>query len=388
VIFKKYDRTDPEPARHQESFYEFYDRCKSPAAALIRSELERWAKNYPADCRDELYHRFPGAFESAFFELFLHELFTRQGASVAIHPNVGTKGKRPDFQVVNPPSSQAIIVEAAVCLDEMIGGSQMPMMKSIYDGINEISSPHSFILIHDVILKSGQQPALREIRKSLEGELKRIDPQELLHTTEISGRGQTLCYEDRNVKMILEIVAKKRDVWNRPGRPTIGMPPMTTRWGDGSEAIQNTLSKKAKRYGAVEQPFVIAVNTRGSWGHSERESAGVLFGKEQSYIAAETGELCSRPLHDGFWGNAERPKHTRVSAVVLGCVFPANVGRAKLCAYYNPWAVHPMPESFWCLPTMKLDEGRIVWVDTGLTPGSILGLPHDWPGDLFEERPR
>jgi hypothetical protein len=384
MVFGNFDRTDSEPSRYQESSYDFYNRCNSVAISKIRCEIEQWASRYPVDFRDELEARFPSEFESAFFELFLHELLLRQELTVGIHPNVGSKGRRPDFEVRSQEASEAVIVEATLCFDEMTDDGQSPQIKPIYDAVNRISCPAFFIGIRDVVLKSKEQPSIRRIRCLLEQEVERVDPESLLKTVEDGGACPTVCYDDDVVKMVFEFIPKKREAWGRTGVRPIGMLPISSRWGDGTEAIRKALNAKAKRYGALGLPFVIAVNTLGSWGHGEDERRGVLFGKNQEYVAAGTGELCRRILRDGFWGTANRPKHTRVSAVVLGAVFPSNVRRAKLCLYLNPWAMHPLAPSFWRLPVAMLCDGQILR-SGNMTPGQILGLPDNWPGELFEE---
>lgn len=82
MLFSTLERTDEEPSRHAESTFQFLNRCKSAAVDKVRNEIERWCSRYPAADRDELESRLRDDFQSPFFELLLHELFTRQGFSV------------------------------------------------------------------------------------------------------------------------------------------------------------------------------------------------------------------------------------------------------------------------------------------------------------------
>jgi len=137
------------------------------------------------------------------------------------------------------------------------------------------------------------------------------------------------------------------------------------------------LHAKAKHYGNMELPFIIAVNMLGPWGYDGVEA---LFGTEQEYVNAGDRKVQTRKLDNGFWGSAKQPIHTRVSAVLLGCVVPANIPRAEVCLYRNPWAINPLPTEFCTVPTATMQESNLVRTNQHCTIGQLLGLPQDWPG--------
>jgi len=388
VIFGTLERTDSEPARHGESEFQFLNRCKSIAADKIRCELERWLRDYPAEYQDELIARFRTEFYAPFFELLVHELLIRQGYSVAVHPSVGTSGKNPDFAAELPNRPEPVIVEATLCIDDQEEDSNSRRMHQVYDAIEAIDCPFYFILIRDVTLKCDAQPSSRRITSFLDRELSALDPEALLTTALEPADHRRLRFEDEVLSIDFEIAPKKREAWGRPDARNIGTFPVRMRWGDSSVAVRRTLNAKAKRYGDLDKPFVIAVNTLGPWGYDEHERLGTLFGTRQEYVPAGTEGLRVRYLTDGFWGDADSPKYTRVSAVIFGCALPVNVPRVDFCLYRNPWAAHPLPIGFWRLPTVDFSSGSAIRENTNVTVGQVLRLPDDWPGDLFPERRR
>src|SRR5690606_40438484 len=80
-----------------ESIYQYYDRSARPEMAIVRKTLEAWFSNFPEDERLELKTRMQKSFLDPFYELFIHELFLRQGFQLEVHPHLLNTSKRPDF---------------------------------------------------------------------------------------------------------------------------------------------------------------------------------------------------------------------------------------------------------------------------------------------------
>ncbi len=386
MLFSTFERTDPEPSRHTESTFQFIDRCKSIAVDKIRTELEKWLGNYPAEHRDELVSRFPSDFHSPFFELLLHELLLRQGSTVTVHPDVGTRGKYPDFAAQVPHRPNKVVFEATLCRDDAEEDSTSGRMAPVYDAINGVEFPFCYLFVSEVTFKSpSAQPSSRRIKSFLDRELGNIDPKSLPELAPPAATLRRLRFEDESVVIEFELLPTKE---REAGKRAIGIYPTRSRWGDSKESLRRTLNAKAKRYGQIGEPFVIAVNTLSPWADGKHEWFETLFGTQQEYVRAGTDEVYVRQLKDGFWGDADSPKYTRVSAVIFGCALPWNVPRIDFMLYQNPWATHPLPSGYWKLPTIDISTGKVAKGSDGLSVGDILGLPSDWPGDLFPERRR
>jgi hypothetical protein len=95
-----------------------------------------------------------------------------------------------------------------------------------------------------------------------------------------------------------------------------------------SSTLLRALKKKGGRYGQLEIPYVIAVNSCDVMctHHNCKEA---LFGSS---------------THSGFWGTSSNPSYQRVSAVLLTVgIWPATVlmGQTYSCLFLNPWAHYP-----------------------------------------------
>lgn len=382
MIFDCNERSDGSPSTYSESAYDFFNRHKSAAASRVRNELERWALSYPAESRNELYRRFEVEFEATFFELFLHELFSCQGGKPRIHPDSGNRGKRPDFEIAHPEFPEAILLEAAVYFDEATE-FWSPRLKLVFDKINGIDSPDFFVLIKDAVAKSTENPRASRIVSFLTKRLRRLDGDFLLKSAEQGEPLVEFSYEDALVMLTFQIVPRRRCARGRSGSQNIGVLPVVSRWGNSVQAIRTSLETKSKKYGSLNKPFVIALNSVGDWPQDEQERVESLFGSRQHVVDA-FGEIRTVSIRDGFWGCASEPKHTRVSAVVLGRVCPVSLSNATLCLYHNPWAAYPIPLGLWQLTSAMLKDGKVEYQNSDNRPGDVLGLSSEWPGPLFD----
>ena len=77
------ERTDPGHARYGEDSFSFLDRVDQRYWERIRNELESWFAGYPDEEKADLKARFrdksPAQHFAAWWELYLHRLFSRLG---------------------------------------------------------------------------------------------------------------------------------------------------------------------------------------------------------------------------------------------------------------------------------------------------------------------
>jgi len=96
-LFDDKVRVDLDPAHHNENSFDYYDRSARKDVSNVREKLNDWFSKFPTSEQVELKSRFKKTFSSAYFELFIHELFRRQGFEILIHPEVPNTSRRPDF---------------------------------------------------------------------------------------------------------------------------------------------------------------------------------------------------------------------------------------------------------------------------------------------------
>src|SRR4051794_1407678 len=85
-LFDELKRTDPSPATSGEDSFSFLNRAHGTVWSRVRIVSETWFAEYPtahaADLRGRFRSKHPGAHHGAWWELYLHHLFTRLGYEI------------------------------------------------------------------------------------------------------------------------------------------------------------------------------------------------------------------------------------------------------------------------------------------------------------------
>jgi hypothetical protein len=102
-LFGHGPRTDRAARSFNEPMCAFIDRSGDPFFAQVRHLMTGWLGHVPsehvADLRRRLQSEDDAQFESAFWELYLHEAYLRSGYRLTIHPALAGTGHRPDFLI-------------------------------------------------------------------------------------------------------------------------------------------------------------------------------------------------------------------------------------------------------------------------------------------------
>lgn len=98
-LFEDKNRIYDKPATHNSNTYNYYDCSSRVDIAIIRKVLNEWFDDYPDTEKNELNRRFNKSFTSAFYELFIFNLFKLQGFKIEIHPDIPGTTKKPDFLI-------------------------------------------------------------------------------------------------------------------------------------------------------------------------------------------------------------------------------------------------------------------------------------------------
>jgi hypothetical protein len=103
-IFDRFSRIDAGPSKHAEETFVFLNRVAGEFWDQARALVEEWSNHIEDDndylqLRKAMRSKHDEQFQSAFFELYLHELFVRSGYDVEIHPRLQRTVRRPDFLI-------------------------------------------------------------------------------------------------------------------------------------------------------------------------------------------------------------------------------------------------------------------------------------------------
>lgn len=331
--------------------------------------MQQWFEEYPqaeqAELRTRL--RIETKFREAWFELFLHALASRLGASAITHPPLAHTTKAPDFGLADANGDISEYLEARVVRGESVDDrGRQAVINTVYDAINQLENPDFLITIPRLRLVSGRQPSGKLIRKYLQAELSRLDPD----------RDQLYSpadYRDKDVEIEFRILARAPERRGTPGR-LLGGYSGGARWGGAMREIKNAVRDKAGRYGKLGKPFVIALDVASVWFNWHEDTCDALYGKDcwtegATYAGDKTGEGIFHGCASGY---------SRVSAVLVTDAAPWHVSDARIRLYHNPYAQHPYEGVLYRLPQARFDDRRLTSIE-GLSLSELFGLTKRLP---------
>ena len=310
----------------------------------VRDRCERWFQRIPegkrADLRGEFRSTVDSAHDGAFFELFLHELFTDLGCEVEFQPSIS--GKTPDFLLYG--KNGPFIVEATVA-----GGTSNPLdlgpnEQKVLDDLNKLRSPH-FHLLYDVentpnATPSSTKPSAKHVTNKVKKLLVDNDPNDVRSVVENFGRkaAPSEKIEWRDGTMTVWLSPRLADVSSQDISDRIVISRMNAKRIDPISSIHRALEVKASAYNTLTVPLLLAVNAANPFFSLDRDALHILW-----------GDLHSRK-GNGFWSRSR-------SANVAGVLIFRNADILHMSQSYATWYLNPR----YCGPT---------------PPSALLRLPH------------
>jgi len=361
-LFEDKDRFDDSPGHHIDNTFDFLDRSSIKEIATIRDTLNGWYGRYPKNEKAELKARFPKSFNPTLYELFIHELFTRQGFILEVHPAVPGSTKNPDF--LARKNGQELYIEAIDIMDK----SQAEVgienkMNTLYDGLNKINSPNFFLGIRKLNLKSSQQPSVRGVNSFIEEKLQDYNPDKI---DEALRKGElnelpTIRYEDDNMEIVVSLLTKIPSARGVSGIRPIGAYPLHSFIGGSDETIRSAMERKAKKYGLLDKPYLICVNSSNGAGANDHSVMNALFGSLAVTWSTNPNNRDERweRGHDGFFRDSKGPQFTRMSGVLITNVHLGNSKEPKHWLVKHPFASKELDFTTFELSHLEVREGKI-----------------------------
>jgi hypothetical protein len=385
-LFDDIIRNDEGPAQRSESTFTWLNRSARPVCSTIRQELEAWFSRYPANHQEEMRTRFRrDDFDSAFFELFLHELLLKLGCRPIIHPTVNnTNGKCPDFLVESTKGN--FYMEAVLVREPDDKTSARTRMNKVYDILDKnLNSPNFFIGM-DIIGTPDTDPPTRQITNFLANNLASVDPDTLYAQVQKAQNYDVLPrwqWKYQNWKIVFYPIPKSPNLRGKPDVRPVGMQFDGVHWLDLRTPIRDRIIAKAKRYGKLDLPYVIALNDiRYMFRGEQIDHMEALFGKETFVVnSTKLSEPRMERNPDGVWTSPNGPRYKRVSAVLItNRLLPWNIPKADIRLYHNPWAERTYNSELCCLNQAipNHQERKMEFID-GKILGDIFKLPESWP---------
>lgn len=377
IVFDEIPRDLHGPATGTESYFEYLNRSPRSEAQSVRQLIEHWVSLYPEDDRQSLVSRLRSEIDdelkSAFFELYLHRIFESHGNKlVAVEPELEGTSKRPDF-LFESEGGESFYVEAVLATGRNPKETGAERRKSaVLNAINSVNAIHHFLDIrHEGAPK--QSPRLKPIRQSVQN-----------WVDELGVGKQSAASLNLNIDgMALKVAAIPRKKPSSDGG-AIGMYwPGAFVAGPG-DGIRQAVKYKAKRYGQMDKPFIVAVNSLIEH-HNEEDAIDAAFGSPCVVVNVEDPDIEPRASRnpDGVWIGRNGPAKKQLSAILsFDRLTPWSVAQRRARLIINPWAEHPLPQIN--LPVDRIEsqsQGKnfVLQKVEGDPLSSLFNLYEGWP---------
>lgn len=364
-LFEDKYRDDSTHSSSVEKDFDFLDRSSISNAQLIREELNSWFSHFPVSEGKDLKNRFKkrGSFNSAFFELFVHEFFLKQRFAAEVHPTLHLSTTTPDF--LFKKGLTEFYAEAKTIVGKTKSEQSVINLKNeIYSKINSATFSSYKLVLEEVDLLSSAQPKVSRIIKVFKGQLK---------ISNETKRDIPLFYEDatisiRGTGIFLDLSAQKQ----KP-RDSIIMYPPKFAWINEKKEFEKVLKNKVNKYGQLDKPFLICLNLTGT----PPTNFGVINAFYENQLGFEASENDLPRYQKQFRKGIFNGTHENLSAVLITRIFPYNCNSAYHWLLKNPFARIPLDLKTLDLSRSKLNNSPNP-IHKKKSIGEVLKLPKDW----------
>lgn len=374
---------------------EYLRRSRREPARRIRTSLNEWHSRYPASEQAELATRLLSVnnqdHQSAFFELMLHELFLRDGWSAEVHPTVPETTRNPDFKFTK--GGQSIIVEAKVVMGRSDQeNAAIRRLNALMDTINRRVRADRFFLSIDTEGLPERDIRGRRLADDLQRWLDGLDYDEALRRAN-QGNAEQYDFRDGNFHVIFEAAPRNREQAQETDR-VIGIRSHGHEggWMQPGENLRGAIEEKARAYGQLNMPYVIAVNVWEFFGDTASDSLEALYGTEQTQVTRHVNggtEIAQVRARDGCFGTPDNHRKTNVSGVLtVNNASPWALANRNIIYTPHVWSDFPLgsPVTGTTDISFHVDQDGFT-IQNGRMAAELLGLPENWPvngGDEFE----
>ena len=369
--FDDFERTCVGIATPGESEFAFLNRSASDEVVTIRNRVETLLSYYPVEGLENLRGRLRSGkdqnFHGALFELVLYKLLVNLGCEVELY-DIDNDQRRPDFLIRH--GDQSCYIEVTV-VDPKLDTLELNHYEQ--DALNKLDSLGGCgfgiaVKIEGTLDRLLKKKDLTKPFRTLM-EANRLDSVREMFAEHghFGGPAEEIREEDWKLTGHLFPIDSERFVY-RIDRAPIKIAP--------EKAILKRLEDKAKRYGELDAPFIIAINARELGFGSRDDGVDALYGIRSinmsfDYNTSPPSLVPSGVVRSsgGIWfTNDGRPRYNRVS----GAMFFERLDPSKLAPpmtlYVNPNLDDPsIPNALYRLPhaieenqELRFDEGECI----------------------------
>ena len=315
-LFEHGPRMDRTARSFNEPMCAFIDRCGDPFFAEVRRLMTGWLGHIPAahiaDLRRRLQSRDDAQFESAFWELYLHEAYMCSGYRLTLHPTPTGTGRRPDFLIEGDDAR--FYLEAVRAGAPARRAGEDKRLTEARRVLAEVGAERYTLDMATYAVGARPLP-VKAVRRDLREWLSALDAQ--ADRRREAGRGALPRLSWRQDGWQLEFTAQPIG----SERAGAGLPLVRTHlrtgWAHDTSRVLGALNEKANRYGALDAPLVLAVLSNSEFHTDdldvERALFGALIGRTRPRAARSRPTPRPRPLvyQQGMATSAHPASHCR-----------------------------------------------------------------------------
>jgi hypothetical protein len=363
-LFEDFKRTYEGIADQNEGTLSFINRSARPECHQVRAILENFYKNYPGQRRPKLKSRLQKEFDSAFFELFLHELLLRNGCAVVVEPALTNTSSIPDFSA-RFKDGHEVIVEAAVATDlskkEKGRNARIETLRREID--SKLPSTDFWVSLRQVS-DEDLVPSSKDIIRFIRARLLALTWESVVEELKQKPYAiPTWTYKNEaGFEVEISAFPKAAEMRRKSTVRTVGAVPGGVRWGGSGRALRKAITDKCQKYGRLNIPFVIAVNALSNWGTGREDVEEALF-----------SGTTQNDKREAVWIGPQGPRNRGLSAVLIAKVWPWNIASSELRLHHNPFARYPCADLHWKI-AQSVGEPPNVKSTDGIRPNELFDL--------------
>jgi hypothetical protein len=353
-LFENIHRDYIGPSKRIEPHWIFFNRSARPQYEYLRECLQAWFDEYDASAekRSDLRLAFQSdnnkTHLSAFFELYLYQLFRKQGFEIEIEPDWNQR--RPDF-LLTAPTGQKILLEATGSYPESQFGGAKQLEETILDYLDDnLDSPDFFIGIQN-IQSTTNPPNRKQMLHFFQQQLEELDYNQQVESMEKSKglhHSPSFTWEQKEWSITFS-VTPKMDARGKTGIRPIGYTFLGISIVDTAANIKSRINEKYNRYGELEIPFLLALNVIDPFFDKE-SFLDAIFGQETLIISRDTNETTRQRLPNGAWFAPKGYQKQRMSAIcVFNQLYPETIHSVDAVIWHHPYANNPFPSELFSL---------------------------------------
>lgn len=379
-LFDNIEREYLGPADHNEPPYHFYQRSARKDIKIIRDTLNDWFQDYPDSEKAEFRNSFKDHFYDCFFELFLFRLFRQLGFEIEIHPEIPNSSKRPDFLITK--EDLEIYIEAKSVYDKSKEEEALERkINQFYDNFSKIKLDGFMLSLNTFDLKSHRQPSSKAAIKYFEEKINQLDPDKLTEDANLNGTESlpSFEFENEDLHIIVKILPLKPSARQKENNRPIGIYPGKSFWGGGEKALRNSIDSKARRYGKLDKPFIICLNSHDIKMSGKEDVENAIWGSLAISWTDNPDDKDEKWVRqkDGVFLNNNGPRLKNVSGVFVTKIFPHNIPIADYWLFEHPFTNNKLDFSKIGLIYSYVDKGKI-YTNTIKDFERILNIPNNW----------